>query len=206
MNLPFLPRLNVSGWHMFRMSCHLSAALWASLGIITLKVREGRKESRGPLGSHKKEQLRRAVPGSEKQGRVGADGGAQRASGGPSRGVVGGVKAAQGLWGPKEVSRRFESTCVPGLQLHGLPVTASGHRRSKWGQEGRRYRADVDDDPLLRCRLTLPPGRRVTFIVKYIIPTLPQSVYGTFQSLPRVPLLRASSPRQLWTTLLFHRR
>ena len=130
---------------MFRMSCHLSAALRASLGIITLKVREGRKKSRGPLGSHKKEELRTAVPGSEKRGGVGAGGGAQRASGGASRGAVSGVRAAQGLGGPKEVSRLFDPTCVPGLQLHALPVTASGPRRSKWGREGRKYRVDVGD-------------------------------------------------------------
>lgn len=58
---------------MLRMFYALSAALQArpgavDLGIIALKVKGGRKESRGPLGAHKKEEPHRAVPELDRMG------------------------------------------------------------------------------------------------------------------------------------------
>lgn len=73
MHLPALPPLiSVSGREIFRVFYHLPAALLTrpqdvDVGIITLKVKQGTKKSRGLLGSHRKEDTD-SSPGSGKQG------------------------------------------------------------------------------------------------------------------------------------------
>ena len=67
MNLPFFPILKVSGWQTFRMYCHFSSALQARPGdmdmrITTFEMKEGRRKSRGPSGSHREDEPQRAGP------------------------------------------------------------------------------------------------------------------------------------------------